>query len=86
MWWTIYSAYKVGLEIHEPYVERVEPVKGLKLVWAATLGMLFDAVAPWYAVLRRTNGYEEIRKDDPEEAPLDQVVVGVEAYAENRGG
>jgi hypothetical protein len=48
--------------------------------------MLFDAVAPWYAVLRRTNGYEEIRKDDPEEAPLDQVVVGVEAYAENRGG
>lgn len=86
MWWTIYSAYKVGLEIHEPYVERVEPVKGLKLVWAATLGMLFDAVAPWYAVLRRTNGYEEIRKDDPEEAPLDEVVVGVEAYAENRGG
>jgi beta-1,4-mannosyltransferase len=84
MWWTIYSAYKVGLELHEPYIEGVEPAKGLKLVWGVALGMLFDAVAPWYAIIRGTNGYEEIRKDDPTDVPLD-VVVDVEAYAQSGG-
>ena len=85
MWWTIYNAYNVGLELHEPYIVGAEPLKGLKLIWGAALGMLFDAVAPWYALLRSTKGYEEIRKDDPSEAPLD-VVVDVEAYAEDSGG
>jgi beta-1,4-mannosyltransferase len=86
MWWTIYNAYKVGLELHEPYIEGIEPMKRLKLVWGAALGMLFDAIAPWYALLRGTKGYEEIRKDDPSEAPLDDVVVDVESYAKYSSG
>jgi cellulose synthase/poly-beta-1,6-N-acetylglucosamine synthase-like glycosyltransferase len=86
MWWTIYSAYKVGLELHEVYVDRPEPHKRLKMLWGATLGMLFDAVAPWYAILRRTKKYEEIMKDDPAtEEPLENVVVDVEPYAEDSG-
>lgn len=86
MWYMIVSAYMVGLELHEPYIDAQEPLRGLKLFIGAAQGMLFDAVAPWYALLRRTNGYEEIRKDDPAEQRLEYVVVGVEAYAENRGG
>ncbi len=85
MWFMIVSAYMVGLELHEPYIESAGKYRGLKLFAGAALGMLFDAVAPWYALLRRTNSYEEIRKDDPAEAPLEDVVVDVEAYAENRG-
>ena len=86
MWFMIVSAYMVGLELHEPYIESPERLRGLKLFIGAVQGMLFDAVAPWYALLRRTKGYEEIRKDDPAETRLEDVVVDVEAYAENRGG
>ena len=82
MWWTIYSSYKVGLELHEVYVNRPEPNKRLKLVWGALLGMLIDAVAPWYALFRRTKKYEEIRKDDPAEE-LEDIIVDVEPYAED---
>jgi hypothetical protein len=86
MWYMIISVYMVGLELHEPYIESAEPLRGLKLFLGAAQGMLFDAVAPWYALLRRTKGYEEIRKDDPVETRLEDVVVDVEAHAENRGG
>lgn len=86
MWWIIYSAYKVGMEMHEVYVEGSEHRKGLKMIWGATLGLLFDAVAPWYAVLRRTNKYEEIRKDDPSIVePLEDVVIDIEPYTEDSG-
>jgi hypothetical protein len=86
IWWTIYSAYKVGLEMHEVYVDRPESRKGLKMIWGVTLGMLFDAVAPWYAVLRTTKKYEEIRKDSPSsEESLEDVVVDVEPHAEDGG-
>jgi hypothetical protein len=83
MWWTIYSSYKVGLELHAVYVDRQESHKGLKMVWGVTLGMLFDAVAPWYALLRRTSKYEEIRKDDLEELDLENFLDKVEPYTED---
>lgn len=86
MWWTIYSTYKLGIELHELYIESTEPITGLKLVWGAVLGMLFDAVAPWYALLKSTKEYEEIRKDDPSEVPLEDVVIDVEDYAKYSGG
>jgi hypothetical protein len=84
MWWTIYSAYKVGLEMHEVYVDKPETHKRLKMVWGAALGMFLDAVAPWYAVLRRTKKYEEIRKDDPNEKS-ENVVIDIEPYTEDGG-
>ncbi len=83
LWWMIYNAYKVGLGLHELYIDGVEPLKGLKLVWGATQGMLLDAVAPWYAIIRRTSGYDEIRKDDQLETKLEDVVEDVETYTEN---
>jgi hypothetical protein len=83
LWWMIYNSYKLGLGLHELYVNEVEPLKGLKLIWGATQGMLLDAVAPWYAIIRRTSGYDEIRKDEPLETKLENVVVDVETYTEN---
>ena len=63
IWWTIYSAYKVGLDLHDTYVTRSEPAKKMKLLAGAALGLFFDALAPWYALVKRTSGYEEIKKD-----------------------
>ncbi len=86
MWFMIISAYMVGIQLHEPYINSKEQHRGLKQFIGAAQGMLFDAIAPWYALLRKTNGYEEIRKDEPREPSLEDVVVDVEQYAENRGG
>ena len=62
-WWSIISNYWVGLEIHEVYVE--EKVKGklLRVIWSAVLGILADAISPWYALIWRTKGYDEVKKD-----------------------
>jgi beta-1,4-mannosyltransferase len=82
MWWTLYSSYKVGLEMHEVYVDRPEHHKALKVVWGVIMGMLFDAIAPWFALLRRTSKYEEIKKDDPEELHPEKILVELESYPE----
>ncbi len=85
MWWSIYSAYKVGLEMHEVYIDRLEPHKRLKLVCGATLGMFFDAVAPWYALLRWTSKYEEIKKDYPRENNSEIILGDSEHRVEDDG-
>ena len=63
IWWTIYSAYKVGLDLHDSYVSPFEPWKKMKILAGAALGLFFDALAPWYALVKRTSRYEEIKKD-----------------------
>jgi len=62
-WWLIISTYMVGLEIHEAYIENHVPKKLLKVIWSVVLGMTADAVSPWYALIRRTSSYDEIKKD-----------------------
>jgi hypothetical protein len=62
-WWSIVNNYLVGLEIHEVYVEKQVSRKLLRVIWSAALGILADAVSPWYALIWRTKGYDEVRKD-----------------------
>jgi cellulose synthase/poly-beta-1,6-N-acetylglucosamine synthase-like glycosyltransferase len=62
-WWSIVNNYLVGLEIHEVYVEKQVSRKLLIVIWSAALGILADAVSPWYALIWRTKGYDEVRKD-----------------------
>jgi hypothetical protein len=62
-WWSIISTYRVGLEIHENYVENHVPGKLFRVILSAALGIVADAVSPWYALVKRTDGYDEIAKD-----------------------
>jgi hypothetical protein len=62
-WWSIISTYRVGLEIHENYVENHVPWKLFRVISSSALGIVADAVSPWYALIKRTNGYDEIAKD-----------------------
>jgi hypothetical protein len=64
-WWSIISTYMVGLEIHEAYIENHMPKKLFRVIWSVALGILADAVSPWYALIKRTKGYDEIKKDSP---------------------
>lgn len=64
MWWSMYSGYRVGYELHMPYIDGAKGRwDSVRLAYSALLGLLVDAVAPWYAVVSKTNGYEEIAKD-----------------------
>jgi hypothetical protein len=66
MWWSMYSAYRVGYELHEPYLDGTRGRwDWVRLAYSAFIGLLVDAVAPWYAIVSRTDGYDEIRKDTP---------------------
>ena len=64
-WWSIISTYMIGLEIHEAYIENHVPKKLFRVIWSVALGILADAVSPWYALIKRTKGYDEIKKDSP---------------------
>ncbi len=66
LWWSMYSGYRVGYELHAPYLDGARGRwDGLRLAYSAFIGLLVDAIAPWYAVFSRTKGYDEIRKDKP---------------------
>jgi cellulose synthase/poly-beta-1,6-N-acetylglucosamine synthase-like glycosyltransferase len=65
IWWSIISTYRVGLEIHEPYIEKNAPQKLFKVIQSVALGIIADAISPWYALIIRTKGYDEIKKDSP---------------------
>jgi hypothetical protein len=64
-WWSIINTYRIGLELHEAYIENHVPKKLLRVIWSVALGILADAVSPWYALIMRTKGYDEIKKDSP---------------------
>ena len=71
MYWSMYTGYRIGYELNKPYLEgKVGKGDGLRLILAAFEGLMVDAVAPWYTVLRRTNGYDEVKKDRPAEEKL----------------
>lgn len=64
-WWSIINTYRVGLEMHDPYIENHVHIKLFSVIWSATLGILADAISPWYALIKRTKDYDEIKKDRP---------------------
>ncbi len=73
MWWTIYSAYKVGLELHEVYVDRSEPHKRLKDALGCNLRY---ALRRRRALVRRPQKDEEVRGDKEGRARLFRVPRG----------
>ncbi len=66
------------------YLVSLAVVIVIKLVLAVVLYFILSR-APWYALLNKTSKYEEIRKDDPKDMPLDHIVVDVETYTQYSG-
>ena len=65
VWYTIVNTYVSGYDMHRDYVEKKHRgVTGAaKTVLNIMVGLLVEAVAPWYALLRRTQSFETIAKD-----------------------
>ena len=63
VWWSIINGYIIGLEFHKAYTEINNGI--FNIIKSILKGLFVDAVAPWYAIFFKTNGYDEIRKDDP---------------------
>jgi egghead protein (zeste-white 4 protein) len=64
IWYSMYSIYKNGYELHKNYTS-INSRKSIKsLVWKSALGMVLEGIAPWYAIVKRTTKYECIQKDN----------------------
>ena len=63
VWWSIINGYLIGLELHREYTNVNKGIFGI--IKGILKGLAVDAIAPWYALFFKTNGYDEISKDEP---------------------
>lgn len=64
--YSILDVYKTGYDLNRPYIANSSIFARIKLTGNCLLGLTLDCLAPWYAMVRRTNTYEVIRKDAKE--------------------
>jgi beta-1,4-mannosyltransferase len=62
VWWSMLNGYLVGLDLHRIYVKTGDGI--LNRIKGVLVGLAADAIAPWYAIIFRTKGYDEIKKDE----------------------
>jgi egghead protein (zeste-white 4 protein) len=71
-WYSLYRYYSAGYSINEIYIASQEKNSGLagkfRKITAIIGGMMLEALAPWYALIRPPRGFEVIKKDDAREA------------------
>ncbi len=76
VWYSMYDACKSGYDLNKTYL-RARPKshhETLRLGTNAAAGLLTDALAPWYTLLRRTSSYECVTKDLPKPSS-DQITL-----------
>jgi beta-1,4-mannosyltransferase len=65
VWYSIFNIIRDGYHMHYLYLNEKPKKFGdkAKLISNAILGLFVESLAPWYALLKRTNSYECIKKD-----------------------
>jgi hypothetical protein len=63
VWWSMLNGYLIGLELHNGYTKINKGIFGV--IKGILKGMAADAISPWYALIFKTKGYDEISKDGP---------------------
>lgn len=65
IWYGMYDMYKKGYEMNKEYI--LNKPKGLKervkMYSNLAGGMIVEAIAPWYALVKRTSNFDNIKKD-----------------------
>lgn|GEM_PF-335764 len=73
-WYSLYRYYSAGYGLNEIYIagrERNGSLAGkFRKIAAIIGGMVLEALAPWYALIRPPKGFEVIRKDDDIREPI----------------
>jgi hypothetical protein len=84
-WYSLYRYYSAGYSLNELYIAGRESNGGLAGKFRKTVaiigGMMLEALAPWYALIRPPKGFEVIKKDDDIREPINVERKRVEVVA-----
>jgi beta-1,4-mannosyltransferase len=65
VWYSLFNMVRDGYHMHYLYLNKKPKNFGdkAKLISNAILGLFVESLAPWYAILKRTNSFECVKKD-----------------------